>query len=197
MCTVFGVLIGTVTLVTGFDQHGKPILGSEAHATVSVLMTMDELVAGSSLVLVGQPVERKSQWEEVGGSKRIVTYTRILVEETMAGEGAAESIWVRTLGGTVGDIGQHVAGEAQFTIGETAVVFLAKAGEALIVTGMAQGHFPLISGADDRVLTSSPDTGTLLKRKKDDPARSARDELIGSTLANARKRVTAAFKAKK
>lgn len=197
MCVVAGVLVGTVTLVTGFDDRGKPILGSEAHATVSVLMTMDELVGGSSLVVVGQPVERRSQWEELGGSKRIVTYTRILVEETMGGEGRPESVWVRTLGGTVGDIGQHVAGEAQFTIGETAVMFLAKAGEALVVTGMAQGHFPLIVGGDDRVLTSSPDTGTLLKRKKDDTTRTARDELIGSTLANARKRVSSAFKAKK
>lgn len=197
MCVVAGVLVGTVTLVTGFDDRGEPILGSEAHATVSVLMTMDELVSGSAVVLVGQPVERKSQWEELGGSKRIVTYTRILVEETMGGEGRPESVWVRTLGGRVGDIGQHVAGEAQFTIGETAVVFLAKAGEALVVAGMAQGHFPLIVGGDDRVLTSSPDTGTLLKRKKDDPARTARDELVGSTLANARKRVASAFKAKK
>lgn len=189
------VLAGALALVVAGDvRHGLGI-GTEAHATVSVLVDVDDLVAESSLVVVGQPVERFSRWEEVGKSKRIVTYTRIVVEESLVGP-AQKEVWVRTLGGKVDNIGQQVAGEASFTIGNTSLVFLAPAGEGFAVTAMAQGHFPLIEAAEDRVLTSSPDLGTLVPKKDKEAAKkpSAREELVGATLTDARKRIAKAKK---
>lgn len=173
-------------------------LGTEAQATTSILMTIDELATKSSLAVVAQPVERFSQWEELGGSKRIVTYTRLVIEEEMFGSAQTDQIWVRTLGGKVDGIGQYVAGEAELRIGQTTVVFLAAIGSTLVVTGMAQGHYPLLVSEHDRLLTSSPDMGTLLPRKKGekDP-RSARDLLIGASLSEARKIIVAAKKAAK
>ena len=43
--------------------------------------------------------------------RRIVTYTRLRIDRMVDGNPQAE-VWVRTLGGHVGDIGQHVDGEA-------------------------------------------------------------------------------------
>lgn len=185
------------------DEGGAGVslsLGADAHATTSVAMTLDELVERSPRVVVGQAVERQSQWEELGGTKRIVTYTRVIVEETVYGAHEDE-LWVRTLGGVVDKVGQAVAGEAQLKLGETAVLFLADAPGALVVAGMAQGHYPLEldanKAADERVLKASPDPGTLLRRKSSAVTRTALEELVGGNVASARKKIIAARQALK
>lgn len=191
-----------VALFGGVAEDGSLTVGTEAHATVSVLMSLDELVDKSSFAVVAQPVESYSKWEELGGAKRIVTYTRLVLEESVFGDAGTtknkNDVWVRTLGGKVEGIGQHVAGEAQFAVGETSLVFLSRAPDSTaIVVGMAQGHYPLVASTDDRVLRSSPDTGTLIPRKKGEPTASARDQLIGETLTAARAKILKAKKAKK
>ncbi len=170
---------------------GRVGLG-EAHATTSVLLTLEELVERSGTVAVVEAVERSSRWEVVGESKRIVTYTRLVVHEAIRGD-AGEEIWVRTLGGKVGKIGQHVAGEAQFSLKARAVVFLTKAGDVTVVTGMAQGHYPLVEKDGAVRLTSSPDTGNLVERRG--PRVSARERLVGAKLADATSSIKTAAKA--
>jgi hypothetical protein len=165
--------------------------GGEAQAAVSILMTMDELVAHSRRVVVAQPVERTSRWENLGGGRRIVTYTRLAVEETIAGEARPE-IWVRTLGGTVDKIGQHVSGEAAFTLGERSMVFVEEVEGVAVVTGMAQGHYRLKDVAGKVVLRPSPDAGTLLPRRG--PSIAARELLVDAPLDRARAVVVDAWK---
>ncbi len=184
------IVAAVLALSLGSSPRGAISLGTEAEATVAVLLPLEEMVKVSEHVVVAQPVDRYSQWEELGGGKRIVTYTKLLIEEPVVGKPGKE-IWVRTLGGKVDKIGQHVAGEAQLTLGETSLVFLAKTGGTFAVTGMAQGHYPLAEDSKDRLLKSSPDTGTLLKPKGGD-RRSARDELLGETLAKAKAKIRAA-----
>src|SRR5450432_4269476 len=86
-----------------------------AEASVSISVSLDDLVARSSYAAVGTPVDRRSVWEEIGNSKRIVTYTRVDFDRTVFGK-APRSAWVRTLGGAVGKIGQSVSGEAQLSM---------------------------------------------------------------------------------
>jgi hypothetical protein len=187
--------LGIATATLGLSSDLTPRIGTEAEATTSVLMTLDEMVRVSDHVVVAEPVERVSQWEKVGDSERIVTYYRLSIESPVVG-GATQDVWVRTLGGTVGKIGQHVAGEAQLTMNEKAVVFLARPGEKFVVTGMAQGHFPIDESNSSRTLRSSPDTGTLLRSKKA-TGPSAREELLGETLARASEKIRAAKAAQK
>lgn len=168
-----------------------PGVDGDAHAAVSILMTLDELVATSSRVVVAEPIERTSRWEELGGGRRIVTYTRLAIDETVAG-GARSDVWVRTLGGSVDKIGQHVAGEASFTLGEKTLVFLEDVDGATVVTGMAQGHYRLAEVDGDVVLKPSPDSGTLLPRKG--PSIAARELLVGARLDRARALVQNAWK---
>ena len=119
----------------------------------------------------------------------------LVIESPVVGQAQGE-VWVRTLGGTVGKIGQHVAGEAQFTLNQKALVFLARPGEKFVVTGMAQGHFPIDESDAARPLKTSPDTGTLLRSKRA-TGPSARDERLGESLARASEKLQAAKAAQK
>jgi hypothetical protein len=196
--TFFSALVlGAGALV--LSPNDEPSAGwgvRDAHATVALLMSTEELVAVSKHVIVGEPVERFSKWEKVGGSNRIVTYTRLVVSEGIVDTPETESVWVRTLGGKVDKIGQSVAGEAELKLGEPAVVFLAAVeSDTLVVVGMAQGHYPLEMKDGERVLRSSPDLGHLV-RKKGDTRRSAREDLVGTKLDAARAKIVEARKAK-
>jgi hypothetical protein len=155
-------------------------------ASVSLLISLDDLVTASSAVVVATAGEKTSLWEDWPSGRRIVTYTKLTVERAVVGSPGAE-VWVRTLGGAVGNIGQVVSGEAQIAPGSRSLLFLAKADNAMIVTAMAQGHFPILAadavkGSPPR-LTSSPDAGTLLPRRG--PTLSARERLVGVTLDEA------------
>ncbi len=179
--------------LAGLSDLGRAHLGwgGEAHAAVSILMTMEELVAHSARVVVAAPVERTSRWEDLAGGRRIVTYTRLAVEETIAGDARAD-VWVRTLGGKVDKIGQHVSGEASFSIGERSVVFMEDVEGVTVVTGMAQGQYLLKASAGAVVLRPSPDAGTLLPRRG--PSIAAREVLMGTPLDRARSAVAEAWK---
>jgi len=152
----------------------------EANAAVSMLIPLDELVNGSTFVVVAAASERRSAWEDLPSGKRIVTYTKINVERAVVGAPDKE-VWVRTLGGVVDKIGQSVAGEAQITLGSRGLFFLKQAGGAIVVNGMAQGHYPIVS--DDKGvarLTPSPDPGMLMPRRG--PTISAHEQLVGGKL---------------
>jgi len=146
-------------------------------------LSLDELVSSSSYVVIAKAAEKQSVWEDLPGGRRIVTYTRLDVERTVAGE-PGTSVWVRTLGGVVGEVGQWVSGEASIAPGSRSLFFLYKAGPSVVVTGMAQGHFPVI--VEDGGVTKiggSPDPGTVLPRRG--PTLSAREMLVGVTLERA------------
>jgi hypothetical protein len=171
----------------------EPLSGSSsAQASVSILLGLDELVAASTAVVVGTASEQKCQWEEVAGSRRIVTYTKIKVDKTIAGSAGSE-VWVRTLGGTIDNLGQAVSGEARIAAGQKSVLFLMKRGDVTMVTAMAQGHYPVV--ADEKGvshLAASPDVGAQIRTPG--PVIAARDVLVGQTLDVA---VTAIKKSRK
>ena len=175
-----------------------PLHVEDAHAAVSVLLSLEELVGASSRVVVATAGDRYSQWEDLPSGKRIVTYTKLTVERTVVGSAepsAEKEIWVRTLGGVVGKIGQSVAGEAQIASGSRSLLFLAQARGAVVVTAMAQGHFPIVT--DDKGaarLAPSPDPGLLVPRRG--PAISAHERLVGGKLDAALALVTQARKAR-
>lgn len=184
------VLIPAITVLSAeAPLEGPPA----AEASVSVLLSLDEMVAASTAVVVGTAAEKKSQWEELAGGKRIVTYTRIKIDRSIAGSAGTE-VWVRTLGGVVDKIGQAVSGEAQIATGSKSVLFLRTKGDVTVVTGMAQGHFPVV--ADDKGvvrLRPSPDAGTQLRTPG--PTIAARDVLVNQTLDGAAAAIVKARKA--
>jgi hypothetical protein len=176
------------------DTAGLTAGPREAHAAVALLVSMDELVGASTYVVVAQAGERTSVWEDLPGGRRIVTYTRFKVERAVVGSPGSE-VMVRTLGGVVGTVGQAVSGEAKIASGERSLLFLAKSGGALVVTGLAQGHFPIaVDAKGNERLKASPDAGTLLPRPG--PVIAAREELVGALVEDAARAVDRAKRAR-
>ncbi|MDB4945319.1 MAG: hypothetical protein JWP97_4853 [Labilithrix sp.] len=120
-----------------------------AEASVSIAVGYDQLVKDADAVVVMTPLESKSVWED----GRIYTYTRLKVEQGVAGDlGTGSEGWVRTMGGVVGKIGQMVDGEPVFTTGKSSLLFLRKfqASGTYEVSARAQGQYPIVVSADNR-----------------------------------------------
>ncbi len=94
-------------------------------------------------------------------------------------------------------IGQQVSGEAHLAIGAQALLFLMPAKDgALVVAGMAQGHYPVLKQTDQPPrLAASPDLGAVLPRPG--PSITAREVLVGAPLGDAIKAVQSAARAQK
>jgi hypothetical protein len=139
----------------------------DARASVSVTVLFDDLIHKASAVAVVTPVEQRALWED----HRIVTYTRAHVERSIAGRLERE-VWIRTLGGFVGNLEQIVEGQATFSIGSRSLVFIhphldpvnhTPTGAWGVVEG-AQGQFPIVvrAGQAQPRLAVSQNVGALV-----------------------------------
>ena len=147
--------------------------------TMSAVVFANDIQGGSEEKIAE---EAKAVWEDVPGvGKRIVTYTRVNVEQAAYGS-PDKTIWVRTLGGVVGKIGQRVEGEAVLVPGERAVLFLKSSPEGHFrVVEMAQGHYPLLKDADVHRLQKSPHLAGVLRGNE----RAAHEVLVGKAVGEA------------
>lgn len=144
------------------------LIASDAHASVSIAIAFEPLVKESSAVAIFSPTEQTSLWE----NGRIYTYTRLHADNAIAGDvmgpAANSEVWVRTMGGVVGHIGQLVDGEPVLTVGRPSLLFLrpGPAG-AYEVTARAQGQFPVTLDATTKQpkLMKSSAVGLLLQAK--------------------------------
>lgn len=124
------------------------VAAGPARASVSLRVTWDALLHDSTAAVVVAPEEERGVWE----SGRIYTYSRLRVDRSVAGDSAAGAdVWVRTMGGVVGTIGQRVEGEAVFTTGEASLVFLHPGPAGVyVVTSRGQGQFPVVPDANPK-----------------------------------------------
>jgi hypothetical protein len=112
-----------------------------AAATTVKPMSIEELTAASSTVVVGQAAESWSTWNVQ--HTLIYTFTRFRVSRAMKGS-PDQSILVKQLGGSAGGYTQKVAGVHAMRSGDNAVLFLrpseAKDG-TMVIVGLMQGNF--------------------------------------------------------
>lgn len=118
--------------------------GRPAAAGIARALSLAELVRASERCLVATTLSAEGRWEHVGGRRRIVTISRLRIDERLGGPSDGPELLVRTLGGHVGEVGQVVHGEAVLFLNEPALVFLTPTAEGVFaVTAMAQGHYPI------------------------------------------------------
>jgi hypothetical protein len=181
---VFGAALAAVAL-WGFR---------DARASISVAISFDALLRGSSAAVVATATEQHSLWE--GG--RIYTYSRVHVDTAVAGElHADDEAWVRTMGGVVGDVGQIVDGEASLTTGRPSLLFLRPSVGAYVVTARAQGQFGLYTDENLEVRArKSSGVGALLPPQgaSGPPAVLASDVIHGRPVASSAKDIAAAWR---
>jgi hypothetical protein len=143
-----GMLIGRRSLLTGLGAScATTWLARPASASVALPLTLSDLMAVSVFALVGLARETTCAWESDSRGKRIVTYTRIETQQVLDGRKSPGSdLYVRTLGGEMGEISQIVPGEAELEREKPAVFFLRDSVPGSYgVAGMAQGHYRLRS----------------------------------------------------
>ena len=102
-------------------------------------LALGQMVEKSDKAFVGLVLSTKSRWSEDGG--RIVTDAYIEVIENVRGTTGGEVVVVTWLGGTVGNLGMLVHGDAKASVGDKAVFFTQERGGTRFVTGMAQGLY--------------------------------------------------------
>ncbi len=119
-----------------------------ARASSARAATLADLVTRSTRIARVMPLEGAARFEDVGDKRHIVTYTRLRIDEAIAGQSGESEVLVRTLGGRVGKLGEIVHGEAQLLVNEACLVFLRANVEGIEeVTEMAQGHYPFEADA--------------------------------------------------
>lgn len=138
------------------------LVPSDASASVSIAITFDSLCQQADSVVAVTPGEATSNWED----GRIFTYTKVHVDQGVAGELAAgQDTYVRTMGGVVGRIGQMVDGEAVFQKDKPSLLFLRKMKTGSYeVTARGQGQYPILvdEKTKARTLSRSFAAGVLL-----------------------------------
>lgn len=152
----------------------------EAQASVAIAMSLDDLARGSSVIARVTPLDHESVWE----NGRIITYSRVRVDDVVAGStpSSAREVRVRTLGGRVGNIGQTVEGEAALTASEPSIVFLAAARSErvtdLVVVGRAQGQLLVRRDAHGQEVVRLGGVGEIIARQVRPPLRPAGKPVI-------------------
>jgi len=110
----------------------------QASASSARQADLKQLVTLSSDIVVGQVQHRQSFWQ----GQRIYTKHIVSVDDTWRGPSTQKSVEVLTLGGVVGDLGQHVAGSPKLQLGDQIVLFLARdSRQGLHPVGLSQGVF--------------------------------------------------------
>jgi hypothetical protein len=174
-------------LVGGSSALATQLLGRSASATIARSLSLPALVQSSGRIVVITALAAESHFEELGRRRRVVTDTRVRIEEALVKTDSVESeLMVRTLGGSIGRLGELVHGQARLAIGQQCVAFLLQGPDGLhYVNGMAQGHYPLSSEKVRRLLMS-PDMPKIV-----DYQSSAVKELVGTELGRATARIRA------
>lgn len=166
-------------------------LGRPAQASTSLALTLPELRLRSKRVVLGRPVFHESEWSYVGGSKRIITKTRVVQERDWllaqdADEPSSDEFIVITLGGRVGDLAQKIAGEAHLPTNEPVLLFLSE-GVNLEhkIVGMSQGAYPVVNTHNEMRLHRSRQLPHLIAPRGNPDERAAVDVLHDRTLKQA------------
>ncbi len=111
------------------------------HASRLLDMTRKQLINSSDHVIVGQVVDKYSDYGKQG--KYIFTYVKIKIEEDIGGNlKDIKEITIKQFGGKVGNREMVVNGGASFKTGEKTLLFLNKSKLSHFkLTGMSTGKF--------------------------------------------------------
>lgn len=111
-------------------------------ATVLLKMSVENLTEDSEAIIRGEVKEITCQWNEE--KTLIYSKIRIKIKEGIKGKIEDEEIYIKQMGGVVGNIGQKIIGAPSFKEGEEVIVFLRRDRLQLNffrVMGLCQGKF--------------------------------------------------------
>jgi hypothetical protein len=117
-----------------------------AAQTISDAPAFDDLVARAGSIVLTEVLETRSRWRQLQNKRVIVTEVRLRVEKSI--KGSTDGVMTITLlGGTVGDVTQHVAGTPRFMTGDSDVLFLSPTRTLVSpLVGRSRGRFRIVTG---------------------------------------------------
>lgn len=143
------------------------LVSATASAATLLAADLPQLVRMSDYVVLAKAESRRSRKQESSGL--IVTDVRLRVQIGLKGATKPDEVLTATLlGGTIGDVGLRVPGEASIPDDRGAIVFLRRASNGeLNVSGMSQGVLSIAGqGKSAMVMPAAPDA-TLVQPNDD------------------------------
>lgn len=129
-------------------------------------------VIGEANVIVRGVVDSNYVDYEASGSGRIMTFTKIIVEEVLKGTLTAKEITVRQPGGAKDGVEMRVAGTAEFQAGEEVVLLLGAfdpSDRSYSIPGMATGkYFVERRSSGEEILVNSLGSEEIYRRSGDE-----------------------------
>lgn len=139
------------------------VLSFAAWATTQIPHTVPQRAMASDRVAVVEVVERKTVTDP-NDPRKFKTHTQLTIRENVRGTGPS-SVTLIQLGGQRGDERVFVPGDADFAVGERALVFLHCPGpstERCYLVAMGEGKLPIVDG--DKVIVHDMVTHELSRR---------------------------------
>ena len=167
-------------LRTSFIAAGFALALFGTHAKAATVLALDfaGLVHASDYIVLANATAERSRYRDY--DKLIVTDVTLRVARVLRGDVKAGAALTAThLGGSVGDVGLSVPGEASFTIGDSAIVFLRRGTQSddLYVVGMSQGVLPVTGAVGSEQVLPAGHSAELVTRGDDGKLTSARGAL--------------------
>jgi hypothetical protein len=122
-------------------------LVESASATTAILLTDEQLITSSRVILLGDVRSVKAQW----GPKHenINTYVKVQISSVLKGHLQNEQIVFRQLGGTVGDSSTVIFGAPDYKVGQRVLLFLDTAPDGTLrIAHLFQGKYDVVDGQD-------------------------------------------------
>src|SRR4030095_8928852 len=97
-------------------------LAKPSNATTAVLLSDEQLITSSRVILLGDVVSIKSQWDL--NHENINSFVKVRVSKVLKGQLQNDHIVFKQLGGTVGDNSTVIFGAPEYKAGQRVLLFL-------------------------------------------------------------------------
>ncbi len=157
-------------------------LPAASEASVVAALSTEELVDQSDIVCLAAVERTDVQMDDLG---RIVTDAELRVHKTWKGTTRpGDTVTLRRLGGTLGDLSLQVIGEPVIERGGQVVLFARRSpkGPYLRAVGMAQGVLHVMRQGENTVVVPGTSALSLMRRGADGALRPSSGALAGPTL---------------
>jgi Putative Ig domain/Matrixin/Fibronectin type III domain len=115
-------------------------------ATTAVLLTDDDLIASSRVILIGDVQAVSAQWD--ADHQTISTYVKVNVVRLLKGQLQNQTIVFKQLGGHIGDEATVIFGAPEYKAGQQALLFLdTRQDGTLRVAHLFQGNYVIVEQA--------------------------------------------------
>ncbi len=119
-------------------------------ATTSILLTDEQLIVSSRIILLGEVRSVKAQWDL--NHENINTYVKLHVSNVLKGHLENALIVFKQLGGTVADNSTVIFGAPRYAVGQSVLLFLDTAPDGTLrIAHLFQGKYDVVEVQDGQL----------------------------------------------